>query len=80
MENTQFLFIFRFTAGLPIIRAGEEYYVMPDKLQILLTNEMKARAIPELETKFSNYFTHARVDQLRMALVKTFEWNSSGIF
>ncbi len=80
MENINSPFIFRFTVGLPIIRAGEEYFVMPQKLQVLITNEMKTRAIPDVDTKFSNYFTHARVDQLRMALVRYFEWNFNGIF
>ncbi len=46
MENINSPFILRFPAGLPIIRAGEEYFVMPQKLQVLITNEMKTRAIP----------------------------------
>ncbi len=69
MENVDMSFIQRFDEGHPIIRAGEEYYVMPLRLQNLLTNQMKALKVDDVDNKIKNYFAHARVDQLRMALV-----------
>ncbi len=74
-------FSFRFTEGLPIIRAGEEYYVMPLRLQNLLRDNLLRLGFSkdEMEKKLSNYFALCRTDQLRMALVKRFEWNLVGI-
>ncbi len=69
MENIHLTFICRFDEGHPIIRAGEEYYVMPEKLQNLITDHMKSLKVDDVEEKMKNYFAHARVDQLRMALV-----------